>query len=198
VAFDPDGTASALGAQVSTQLDFDNAGVLTAPIGQLPFGPFTSTDIDPALNVADLEFTFDLGETTQFSTSFSVQDLSQDGLPAGNLVGIDIDDQGVTTARFSNGGSEILGKVALTRFTNPQGLSKAGNTAWRESTASGAAVPGQPGSGSFGLIQSGALESSNVDLSEQLVHLIIAQQAYQANAQTITTEKTIMQTILNA
>lgn len=77
-------------------------------------------------------------------------------------------------------------------------MTKAGDTAWRESVDSGEAVAGQPKSGSFGSIESGALESSNVDLSAQLVHLIIAQQAYQANAQTITTEKTIMQTILNA
>lgn len=198
VAFNPDGTVPAPGAQVSTQLTFDSAGTLTAPIGRQAFGPFISTDIDPGLNVADLAFSFDFGETTQFSTGFSVQSLSQDGLPAGNLVGIEISDAGVVSARFSNGGADILGKVALTRFANPQGLSKAGNTAWSESNASGPAIPGQPGAGSFGLIQSGALESSNVDLSEQLVHLIIAQQAYQANAQTITTEKTIMQTILNA
>ncbi|MDC9729764.1 MAG: flagellar hook-basal body complex protein, partial [Methyloprofundus sp.] len=101
-------------------------------------------------------------------------------------------------ARFSNGGIEILGKVALTRFANSQGLTKVGDTTWKESLASGEAISGQAGTGSFGLIQSGALEGSTVDLSDQLVHLIIAQQAYQANAQVITTEKTIVQTILNA
>ncbi|BCG65265.1 MAG: flagellar hook protein FlgE [Methyloprofundus sp.] len=183
----------------STQLEFDSSGTLTAPDpAKISFANIASTDIDPTLNVADLNFTFDFGETTQFSTNFSVQDLSQDGLPAGNLIGIDISDEGVVLARFSNGGSDILGKVALTRFANPQGLTKAGDTSWRESTASGETVPGQPGTGSFGMIQSGALESSNVDLSAQLVHLIVAQQTYQANAQSITTEKTIMQTILNA
>lgn len=174
----------------STQLEFDSSGTLTAPDpAKISFANIASTDIDPTLNVADLNFTFDFGETTQFSTNFSVQDLSQDGLPAGNLIGIDISDEGVVLARFSNGGSDILGKVALTRFANPQGLTKAGDTSWRESTASGETVPGQPGTGSFGMIQSGALESSNVDLSAQLVHLIVAQQTYQANAQSITTEK---------
>ncbi len=197
----PDGTAVppiAAVAHAPNTLTFDQAGELTTDPAKKSFIDIKSTDIDPGLNVADLNFTFDYGDTTQFSTSFSVKDLSQDGLPAGDLVGMDINDEGVVSAKFSNGGSDILGKIALTRFANPQGLSKSGDTAWRESTASGDAISGQPGSGSFGSINSGSLESSNVDLSKQLVHLIIAQQSYQANAQSITTEKTIMQTILNA
>jgi len=181
------------------RLKFDSAGNLTFPDpAKKLFSGIDLANVDPSLNVASLDFSFDFGGTTQFSTNFSVQDLSQDGLPAGNLIGLDIDDKGVVSSRFSNGGSEILGKVALTRFANPQGLTKKGDTTWSESSASGQSVPGQPGTGSFGVIQSGALESSNVDISTQLVHLIIAQQAYQANAQTITTEKTIVQTILNA
>jgi len=202
---DPSTTpATAVLAHAPNKLNFDDSGeLITDPaLGGQPakvaFGPIESTDIDPSLNVAKLSFTFDYGDTSQFSTSFSVKGLSQDGLPAGDLTGIDIDDEGVVAAKFSNGGSDILGKVALTRFANSQGLTKKGDTAWRESTASGDGVPGQPGTGSFGKIQSGSLEASNVDLSEQLVQLIIAQQAYQANAQSITTEKTIMQTILNA
>jgi flagellar hook protein FlgE len=201
VPFNTDGTKAVDPGtpHVSTQLEFDTAGTLTAPNpAKIPFVNIASIDIDPTLNVSDFNFTFDFGKTTQFSTNFSVQDLSQDGLPAGNLIGLDISDEGVVLAKFSNGGSDVLGKVALTRFANPQGLINAGDTTWHESTASGETIPGQPGTGSFGMIQSGALESSNVDLSEQLVHLIVAQQAYQANAQSITTEKTIMQTILNA
>ncbi|SHE22871.1 flagellar hook protein FlgE [methanotrophic endosymbiont of Bathymodiolus puteoserpentis (Logatchev)] len=211
VPFNPNPNATpavpAVKAEVGTphvpmQLDFDANGALNlidgAAPGKLNFGAITSTDIDPTLNVAPLDFNFDFATTTQYSANFSVQDLSQDGLPAGNLTGISINDEGVVSANFSNGGADILGKIALTRFANPQGLTKTGDTAWRESVESGEAVAGQPKSGSFGSIQSGALESSNVDLSAQLVHLIIAQQAYQANAQTITTEKTIMQTILNA
>jgi len=200
--FNPDGALQAIpldGTQAGTQMTFDSSGNLVTPSpAKINYGPFVSTDIDPSLTVDDLEFSFDFGETTQFSGNFSVKDLSQDGLATGNLSGISIDDKGVVAAQFSNGGSSVLGKIALTRFANPQGLSKAGNTAWKQSNASGEAVPGQAATGNFGVIQSGALESSNVDLSAQLVHLIIAQQAYQANAQTITTEKTIMQTILNA
>ncbi len=200
VPFNENGTKADAGAtrHDPITLNFDSAGKLTTDPAKKNFNGINLANVDPSLNVANLDFTFDFGGTTQFSTNFSVQDLSQDGLPAGNLIGIDIDDKGVVSSRFSNGGSEILGKVALTRFANPQGLTKKGDTTWGESNASGQSVPGQPGTGSFGVIQSGALESSNVDVSTQLVHLIIAQQAYQANAQTITTEKTIIQTILNA
>lgn len=122
--------------------------------------------------------------------------MTQNGLPAGRLTGIDIDDEGVIFARFSNGGSQTMGKVALTRFANNNGLAKLGDTSWGQSANSGEPIPGQAGANNFGAIQAGALESSNVDLSAQLVNLIVAQQHYQANAQTITTENSIMQTIL--
>jgi flagellar hook protein FlgE len=78
-----------------------------------------------------------------------------------------------------------------------KGCPKLGDTTWGQSASSGESISGAPGSNNFGLIQAGALENSNVDLSAQLVNLIVAQQAYQANAQTITTENSIMQTILN-
>jgi len=206
VPFNTDGSLGDV-THDATTLDFNTNGTLediTTPLGTInspetfDIGPITSTNIDPALNVEDLEFSYDFGASTQFSSSFAVRDLAQDGLAVGTLTGIDIDDQGAVLARFSNGGVDVLGKVALTRFANSQGLAKVGDTSWKETVDSGEAIAGQAGTGNFGLIQSGALEGSTVDLSEQLVHLIIAQQAYQANAQTITTEKTIVQTILNA
>jgi len=201
-AFNPDGTVPATGlAQISTQLKFNVDGTINSPTAAVPMGGTTGFDlslIDPSLTVNPLKFDFNFSDTSQISSPFSVRNLSQDGMPAGTLTGIDISKQGVVRAQFSNGGANILGQVALTRFSNPQGLTKNGDTAWRESIDSGTAVPGQAGSGSFGVLQSGALESSNVDLSAQLVHLIVAQQAYQANAKSITTEKTIIQTILNA
>jgi len=201
-AFNPDGTVPATGgAQISTQLKFNVDGTISSPTAAVAMGGATGFDlslIDPSLTVNPLKFDFNFSDTSQVSSPFSVRNLSQDGMPAGNLTGIDINNQGIVRARFSNGGSSILGQVALTRFSNPQGLTKNGDTSWKESIDSGPSVPGQAGAGSFGLIQSGALESSNVDLSAQLVHLIVAQQAYQANAKSITTEKTIIQTILNA
>lgn len=157
-----------------------------------------NTEAYPLLNgaspidIANMNYT----GSTQVQQKFSVNDMNQNGLPAGNLTGIDIDNAGVIFARFSNGGAQTMGKVALSRFPNNNGLAKLGDTTWGQSANSGEPIRGEAGANNFGSIQSGALESSNVDLSAQLVNLIVAQQAYQANAQTITTENTIMQTIL--
>jgi flagellar hook protein FlgE len=117
-------------------------------------------------------------------------------LAAGTLSGIDISESGVVFARFTNGQTKPLGQVGLARFSNPQGLTKLGDTRWGESVQSGPPMNGVAGSGNFGAIKSGTLEGSNVDLSQQLVNLIIAQQAYQANAQTISTESEITRTLL--
>ncbi len=183
-------------------LQFDSAGNLSYPVdgagivdGLVDLVPKA---IDPPTGADDIDITpVSYFGTTQYKQKFSVNTLQQNGLPAGQLTGIDIDDEGVIFARFSNGGSKTLGQVALTRFSNPQGLSKLGDTTWGQNANSGEPVAGEPGANNFGLIQSGSLEASNVDISAQLVNLIVAQQAYQANAQTITTENTIMQTILN-
>lgn len=198
--FNADGSAAPLpidGSQTSVTMTFDTEGKLTAPSGRVTYGPIASTDIDPSLNVSDLNLSLDYAGTTQFSSEFAVNSLEQNGLPAGNLSGISISDDGIVFAKFSNGGSTPLGKVALSRFANPQGLAKLGDSTWAQSSDSGERIPGEPGTGSFGVIQSGSIEAANVELSEQLVNLIIGQQAYQANAQTISTEDTITQTIIN-
>jgi flagellar hook protein FlgE len=180
-------------APAPATLTFDSTGKLTFPAnGQVHLAPYVTGTSATAIT-ATMNYT----GSTQLSSTFSVNALKQDGLAAGKLTGIAIDDAGVIFARFSNGGSTPLGKVALTRFANPQGLTKLGNTTWGQSSASGATILGEPGTGNFGLIQSGSLEQSNVDLSKQLVNLIIAQQSYQANSQTISTENSIIQTILN-
>ena len=184
------------GALTHGVLTFDSGGKLQTPAdGKFNLGAYT---ILPATGAADIDVnSLSYFGSTQVQEKFSVNGLTQNGLPAGRLTGIDIDDEGVIFARFSNGGSQTMGKVALTRFANPNGLAKLGDTSWGQSANSGEPIPGEAGANNFGLIQSGALESSNVELSAQLVNLIVAQQAYQANAQTITTENTIMQTILN-
>ena len=174
-------------------LTFDSTGKLTVPAnGQVPLASYVT-----GTSAANITAKMDYTGSTHLSSAFSVNALKQDGLAAGKLTGISIDDAGVIFARFSNGGSTPLGKVAMTRFANPQGLTKLGDTTWGQSPVSGTPILGEPGTGSFGLIQSGALEQSNVDISKQLVNLIIAQQAYQANSQTISTENSIIQTILN-
>ncbi|VAW86123.1 Flagellar hook protein FlgE [hydrothermal vent metagenome] len=134
---------------------------------------------------------------TQYGSAFSVNTLSQDGFATGRLRGVDIADTGVVTARFTNGQSRTLGQVALASFPNTQGLRQLGDTSWGETFESGSAVISQPGTGSLGLIESGALEGSNVDLTEQLVGMITAQRNFQANAQVITTADTVTQTIIN-
>ncbi|MDD2758949.1 MAG: flagellar hook protein FlgE [Methylomonas sp.] len=180
----------------SRTLTFDSSGKLIDPAdGTMPLDPYTIT---PSTGAADIAIDpMNYFGSTQVKQSFSVNGMRQNGLPAGQLTGIDIDDEGVIFARFSNGGSQTVGKVALTRFANVNGLVKLGDTAWGQGANSGEPIRGEAGSNNFGGIQSGALESSNVDLASQLVNLIVAQQHYQANAQTITTENQIMQAILN-
>ncbi|MCK9397565.1 MAG: flagellar hook protein FlgE [Methylobacter sp.] len=175
--------AAAAGATQSTKVDF---------------GSINLASINPNISVAPMAFKVDFSGTTQFATPFSVNGLTQDGLPAGNLTGVDVDNTGVVFARYSNGGSKVLGQVALARFQSNQSLSKLGDTAWAKTSTSGAPIYGAAGDNNFGGIQSSALEGSNVDLSTQLVKLIVAQQAYQASSQTITTEKTLVETILRA
>ena len=99
--------------------------------------------------------------------------------------------------RYTNGVTEMGGQVGLARFTNSQGLQPVGGNEWKDTAASGAPLIDKPGSGRFGLLQGGALEESNVDLTGELVNMIVAQRAYQANAQTIKTEDQVLQTLVN-
>ncbi len=197
---------SGLASTDYTELTFDTKGSLATVAGDPLSKTITYTGvalggangIDSSIAVDPMTINFDLTGTTNLSSEYAVKDLYQDGIPVGNLTGIDIDNKGVVLARFSNGGFDILGKVVLSRFANNQGMENVGGSIWKETIESGQPIAGQAGTGSFGLIESGALEASNVDLSAELVHLIIAQQTYQANAQSISTEKAIMQTILQA
>jgi flagellar hook protein FlgE len=139
----------------------------------------------------------DLRQSTQFASTFAVNRVSQDGYTTGQLAGLEIDDTGVIFARYTNGQSNIQGQVVLASFANVQGLTPVGKTAWVQSFQSGEPVVGTPRSGTLGALQSGALEDSNVELSDQLVNLIVAQRNYQANAKTIETESAVTQTIIN-
>ena len=184
-----DGTAVG-GAQA---LGYTNAGALTTPAGgQINFGAYT-----PATGAAAINMNFDFASTTQFGQNFTVNAAAQDGYTTGRLIGIDIDSSGVVQARFTNGRSNSLGQIALANFANPQGLQQLGDTSWAETFASGQALRGQAGTSGFGLMQSGALEASNVDITEQLVNMITAQRNFQANAQMISTADSITQTIIN-
>jgi flagellar hook protein FlgE len=174
-------------------LTFDSTGKLTVPAnGQVPLAPYVT-----GTSAANITATMDYTGSTQLSSAFGVNALTQDGLAAGNLTGISIDNSGIISANYSNGSSTPLGKVALTLFPNPQGLTQLGGTSWGQSFTSGAPILGNAGVGKFGQIQSGSLEQANVDLSQELVNLIVAQQTYQANSQAISTENKIIDTILN-
>lgn len=172
---------------------FSTAGTLTTPAG----GTITTPSFTASGGGAAITLTQDYSGSTQFGSAFSVNALSQDGFTTGRLSGLDIDGQGIIFARFTNGQSSVQGQIALADFRNPQGLQPVSDTAWGETFASGGVTIGAPGTSSLGLIQSGALEQSNVDLSEELVSMIIAQRSFQANAEVISTSDTITQSIIN-
>jgi flagellar hook protein FlgE len=177
-------------------LVFSDTGSLTTPASPGNIGPLSFTIPAPS-GAAALDLTFNYANTTQLGNAFGVNSLTQDGYANGRLSGLSIDNTGVVSARYTNGQSSSLGQVILTNFANPQGLQQLGNTSWAETFASGAALDGAPGTGSLGAIQSGALEGSNVDLTEQLVNMITAQRNFQANAQVISAADTVTQAIIN-
>ncbi len=177
----------------STPIVFNPDGTLNTPAGGLmPLNPFT-----PGTGAADISVSLDFASATQFGDAFGVNSLSQDGFTTGRLTGVSVDAEGIVFARFTNGQSTSLGKLALANFVNPQGLQQLGDTTWAESFQSGSALLGEAGTASFGNVQSGALEASNVDLTAQLVQMITAQRNFQANAQMISTADTVTQTVIN-
>ena len=177
-------------------LTFNTDGTLQTPAsGLLNFDAVSAAAIGTGAGALSIEM--DYNNSTQFGGQFAVNNLSQDGYASGQLSGIDIGSEGIVFARFTNGQSLALGKVALASFSNQQGLRQLGDTSWAETFESGSIVPGEPGTGSFGLLQSGALEASNVNIAESLVGLITAQRNFQANAQVISTADTVTQTIIN-
>jgi flagellar hook protein FlgE len=142
-------------------------------------------------------FNIDLTNSTQFAASSGVNSISQDGRPAGKFVGLQISDTGLIEASYDNGQTTTLGQLNLYTFTNPNGLQPIGDNLWLNTVATGGATANNPGSGVAGTIQSGAMEESNVDLTAELVNLIVAQRTYQANAQTIRAQDQILQTLVN-
>ncbi len=183
-------------------LIFNNDGTLQSatPSGvalpsnskQLVFDNFTPTN-----GASDVQITIDLSQTTQFGDDFSVNGISQNGFTTGRLTGFDVGENGVVFARYTNGNAEVLGMVALANVPNPQGLRQKGDSLWVETFDAGDTVLGEPGTASLGLIQSGALEASTVEIADQLVNMIVAQRNYQASAQVISTADQLTQTLLN-
>lgn len=202
------------------QARFDQDGELQSvngdPNGEILISDWTPKDADGTPNGADgppgpgenittpipeppttSAFVLDLGNTTQYGSNFGVDDQRQNGFATGRLSGLDVSDQGVLFARYTNGQSQSLGQVALASFNNTNGLSPVGETTWVETFESGQPIIGAPDTGTLGSIKASSIEESNVDLSAELVNLIIAQRNYQANAKTIETSDAVTQTIIN-
>ncbi|MES2128422.1 MAG: flagellar hook protein FlgE [Pseudomonadota bacterium] len=180
-------------------LNFDNNGALsnarmfpqTLPLTvNLPIFPPTGSQ--PTLSI-QLNF----GGTTQYGAATSEKKSTQDGYTAGHLQRFSAGQDGIILGQYSNGQSHALGQIVLANFANPNGLSPLGNNAWAETSNSGVPLVGTPNSGSLGVLQSSAVENSNVDLTAELVNMITAQRVYQANAQTIKTQDSVLQTLVN-
>ena len=193
---DPDGNISNNGEILITDWEPKDAnGVPNGADGPPQDPASVVTPIpDPPTSSA---FVVNLGGTTQYGASFGVNDQQQNGYTTGRLSGLDVSDSGVIFARYTNGQSQSLGQVALASFNNTNGLSPVGDTTWTETFESGQPIFGAPDTGTLGSIQASSVEESNVDLSAELVNLIIAQRNYQANAKTIETSNAVTQTIIN-
>ena len=200
-AVNPDGNGN---PQAISTLTFPSDG--SAPVNPndatLPFPP-VAFDV-PATSNAQGAVTepisgvmLDMANLTQYGAVFGVTNVSQDGFPPGQLSSISIGDDGVVLATYSSGQSTPIGQVELANFRNSQGLRALGGNVWGATYASGDPVTGTPGSGNLGIIQSGAVEESNVDLTAELVNMMVAQRIYQANAQTIKTQDSVLQTLVN-
>lgn len=198
IVFNEDGSIDPLSSDdilISNWTPLDSSGVPNGALGPQNVLAGGSSNIpDPPTSS---NFVVDLNGTTQFGSVFSVNDVAQNGYTTGRLSGLNIDDSGVIFARFTNGESQILGQVVLADFANTQGLQPVGDSMWAENFESGPPNVGVPRSAALGAIQAGALEESNVDLSEELVNLIIAQRNFQASAKTIETADQVTQTIIN-
>lgn len=200
-----DGRVTA-GNLIGGRLQFNSSGdfqSITPPLGftTLPLGStILANGADPAQAIT-IDFNLDTAgpnpnEPTQFASNFEVTSLSQDGLAVGRLTGIDISTDGLIRATYSNGTSQPLQRITLVNFANEQGLTQIGGTSWRESIVSGEALAGEAGSGTFGTINSKALEQANVNLTTELIDLISAQRNFQANSRALEVDNQLNQTIL--
>jgi flagellar hook protein FlgE len=183
------------GADVGTPqtVVYSSAGALLTPAG----GDLTLPAYTPPGGAGAINLTMDLGNSAQYGQKFTVSELNQDGYGTGSLASVSVSGEGVVQASYSNGVTKAIGQVALTSFANPQGLQQKGDNAFAETYDSGQPIRGAAGTSDFGLVQGGALEASNVDLTAQLVNMITAQRNFQANAQMIQTQDQVTQTIIN-
>ena len=174
------------------ELTFTTAGNLESPVAPIAFKATTIGDTG-----ATLKFSIDYEGSTQYSSPFSVLAQDQNGRPEGDLIGLDIGDDGLVSANYSNGTQKNLAKVILANFTAPTGLRQIGDASYYATSQSGAVTLGEAGTAGFGTVRAGARERANVDLTQELIELITAQRNFQANAKAIETNNTLTQAIIN-
>jgi flagellar hook protein FlgE len=182
-----------VGGKIGALIFGTDGQINAATIASLPFSVAIPAGQGAAAFTPKLDYT----GTTQFGSAFSVNALQQDGYASGRLSGFAAGPDGTLTGRYTNGKSATLGQIVLANFTDPNGLQPLGNNVWAETATSGPALVGAPDTGALGVLQSSAVEDSNVDLTAELVNMITAQRVYQANAQTIKTEDQMLQTLVN-
>tara|TARA_B110000977_G_scaffold163069_1_gene208841 strand:- start:1037 stop:3916 length:2880 start_codon:yes stop_codon:yes gene_type:complete len=170
------------------ELTFDTSGSIVSPIR----GAILSSE-----EITGTAISIGYNRSTQFNAPFAVLSQSQNGAAEGNLVGVNIGDDGLVVASYSNGSQKSLGKIIMANFATPKGLRQIGDASYFETSESGAADYGEPGAAGFGTLRAGARERSNVDLTAELVDLITAQRNFQANAKAIETSSSLTQTIIN-
>ncbi|WP_370554475.1 flagellar hook protein FlgE [Edwardsiella tarda] len=172
-------------------LTFDSSGNLTG-------NSKLSLKMAASNGAPERTFTLDFTGTRQQNTGKDgVTSKTQDGYKAGELTGYQINDDGTITGSYTNQQKQLLGQIVMANFAAPEGLVSEGNNVWSESAKSGQPIVGTSGTSGLGNLTSGAVEASNVDLSKQLVDMIVAQRNYQSNAQTIKTQDQILQTLVN-
>ncbi|MBO9480824.1 flagellar hook protein FlgE [Salinisphaera sp. G21_0] len=183
-------------ADLSQSISFNSDGSLATPAGGSITLGIAAGDSRLA-GAGTMSMDIDISRFSQLGADFSVNQVAQNGFPPGSLTGIQITQEGILQALYSNGQTQTQGQVVLADFPNDSGLIPMGDSLWQSSFASGNPLVGTPGSGIMGSLESGALEQSNVDISSQLVRLIEAQSNYQANAKTIETSNNLTQTLMN-
>ncbi len=184
-AASPDGAVAGTGT-----LTFDAAGRLT----EGATGALRLTL--PSASQAEQPIQLSLAEVTQVAGGSTVGLQSQDGMAAGTLRDVSVDSRGVLTGLYTNGLRRELGRVALARFVNPEGLESLGGNLYAASANSGQARSVAAGEDASLQLVSGALEMSNVDLSEEFTQMILAQRGFQANAKVITTSDEVLQELM--
>lgn len=172
-------------------LTFDANGALTGGVNP-------TLALAPGAGAAAMNIAFDYTGTTQFGSPFAVTTNDASGYAAGEQTGLVIEKDGSVYASYSNGERLLQGQVVLATFPNPEGLKNISGTAWVETADSGVALYGVPGVGQLGILNAGALESSNVDLTRELVSLMEGQRNYQANTKVISTDKELTQVLFSA